>query len=126
MALAPTALRLDSCLARAIISISGLQPRRALGELDEALALRADRGAESRHHVRDVAELLQDCVVRDGAHARRIAALGRVIALALHRARAGLEQQVGAERAEQRAVARMREQLLLVGAQPQLEVERSG
>ena len=87
---------------------------------------RADRRAEARDDVRDVAELLQDGVVGNGAHARRIAAIGRVIALALHRARAGLEQQVGAERAEQRAVARMREQMLLVVAQPQLEVERSG
>ena len=100
------------------------QPRRALGELDEAVALRADGGAEPGHHVGDIAELLQDGVVGDGAHARRVAAVGGVLALPLHRPRADLEQEVGAEGAEQRPVARVREQVLLIGAQAQLEIER--
>ena len=71
MALAPMALRLDSCLPRAIISISGRSRGELRGKLDEAIALRADGGAEAGHDVRDIAELLQDGVVGNGAHARR-------------------------------------------------------
>ena len=70
------------------------QPGRALGELHEAVALGADGGAEPRHHVRHVAELLQDRVVGDRPHARRVAAVRRMLALAFQRARAALEQEV--------------------------------
>ena len=100
------------------------QARGALGQLHETLALRADGGAEARDHVRHVAELLQDGVVGDRAHAGGIAAVARVLALALHGTRAALEQEVCPEGAEQRPVAGMGEEVLLVGAQAELEVER--
>ena len=126
MALAPTALRLDSCLARAIISISSC--RRGERFASSTKRSRSEPTAAPRpdDDVGDVAELLQDRVVGDRAHAGWIAALGRVIALALHRARSGPEQEVCPERAEQGPVARMREEVLLVGAQAQLEIERAG
>ena len=83
------------------------------------------RGAEAGDDVRDIAELLQDGVVGNGAHARHGAAIGGPagIALPLHGARAGLEQDVRTEGAEHGAIAGMREQVLLVGAQAADEVE---
>ena len=112
-------------MPRAIISSSGRSRCELRGELDEALALRADRGAEAGDDVGHIAELLQDRVVGNGAHARDGAAIGGAagVALPLYRARAGLEQDVRAEGAEHRAIARMREQMLLVGAQAADEVE---
>ena len=126
MALAPMALRLESCLPRAIISSSGRRRCATCGQLDEPLALGADRGAEPGDDVGDIAELLQDGVVRNGAHARYglPSIAPRASALPLDGPRSGLEQQVRPEGAEHRAIARMREQLLLVGAQPQPKKSR--
>ncbi len=125
MALAPMALRLESCLPRAIISKQRTQALRVARELDEALALGADRRAEAGDDVGHIAELLQDRVVGNGAHARDGAAIGGAagVALPLDGPRSGLEQNVRAEGAQHRAIARMREQMLLVGAQATDEVE---
>ena len=100
-----------------------LQPLRRLCELVEALAIGADRRAEAGDDVGDITELLQDRVVGNGAHACRVAAIGGVLALPLHGPRAGLEKQVRPESAKHRAVAVMREKLLLEGAQSQEEIE---
>ena len=100
-----------------------LQALRGFGQLVEAIAVGADGRAEAGDDVGDVAELLEDRVVRDGAHARRVAAIGGVLALPLDRARTGLEQQVRTKGAENGPVAVMREEFLLERAQAKEEVE---
>src|SRR4029079_11892773 len=101
------------------------QSLRVAGKLDEAFALGADRGAETGDDVGYITELLQDRVVGNGAHARYCAAVGGAagVALPLNGARSGLEQDVRSEGAQHGAITRMREQVLLVGAQPADEVE---
>src|SRR5262249_52950893 len=102
-----------------------LQTLGGLHKLVEALAIGAHRRAKTSHDVGDVAELLKDRVVRNGTHARGIAAIGGGggFALTLDGPRSRLEEQVRAEGAENRTVAVVREKPLLEAAEPEEEIE---
>ena len=96
-----------------------MEPPAVLAQIDEQFGMSRRGGADALQRVRAPAELLQDRVVRDRAQFARMAdARGahHAIGLPRRRPRSGHVEQRWAERAEQRGIACVVDQLLHAGA----------
>ena len=92
------------------------EPHRIPAHVAKEVGRPARRAAHAVQRVREVAELVQDGVVRDRPHLARMGDHGRAAAVRLphHRSRAGAVEEARAERAEKRGVAGVVDQRLHV------------